>query len=283
VKEVVPMSTSDNGHTILNADDDLVYAMAENVSCGVILFSTKANNPRVADHCSNGGMAVIIENGYYVICEGKLKTRLVAVNQVPVTLEGKAEFMAANVLPAIAAGLVSGFSNEVIQEALLSFIPSAELTPGRMNLFEFGHCNVMLDYAHNAAGFEGIQKYMSQIDSPYKMCVIGATGDRRDEDIRNLGRYAATIFDEVIIRHDEDGRGRPNEEMTDLIMSGIYSVDRNKTVRVISDEQLAIESALALAPHNAFIFVCADHVKHSIEIIKGLQQKQALMAEKQAS
>lgn len=273
VKEVVARSTADHGYAILNADDDLVYDMRYAVSSKVILFSMEQDNERVMKHCEKGGMAVFVQDGYFVVRTGETLIRILAVNRTPITLGGKAEFMVANVLPSIAAGIVSGFKIEDIRAALNSFIPSPELTPGRMNLFEFAHCQLMLDYAHNASGFEAIQKYMAKVDASSKICVIGATGDRRDEDIRNLGKYAASIFDEIIIRHDKDGRGRTNEELTALVMEGIRSVDRNPRVEVISDEAAAIEFAVTHAPQEAFIFVCADHVKHSIELVRKLQDK----------
>ena len=273
VKEVVPRSTSNDGYAILNADDDLVYGMREAVSSHVILFSMDNRNERLETHCNNGGMAVFVQDGYFVVRTGETVIRILGVNRVPITYGGKAEFMVANVLPAIAAGIVSGFTIEAIRNGLTSFIPSPEMTPGRMNLFEFTHCQLMLDYAHNASGFDAIQKYMTNVEASSKICIIGATGDRRDNDIHNLGKYAASIFDEIIIRHDKDGRGRSNEEMTQLIMEGIHSTNKNPRVEVISDEASAIEFAVTNAPQEAFIFVCADHVKHSIELVRKLQEK----------
>ncbi len=273
VKEVVARSTSDDGYTILNADDDLVYKMRKIVSSNVILFSTDKTNERIAKHCLVGGTAVCIQDGYFVLKNGQTVIRVMAIHHAPITFGGKAEFMIANVLPAIAAGIASGFTLEDIRSALTSFIPSPELTPGRMNLFEYVHCQLMLDYAHNASGFDAIQKYMINVEASRKICIIGATGDRRDEDIRNLGKYAARIFDEIIIRHDINGRGRTNEEMTKLIMEGIYSVNPNPHVEVISNEAEAIEFAVTNAPQEAFIFVCADKVMHSIELVQKLQKK----------
>lgn len=273
VKEVVARSTSENGYAILNADDDLVYRMKDVVSSNVILFSTAKTSERIEDHCKKGGIAVLLEDDFFVVKNGEFITRILPINQVPVTHRGKLEFMVANVLPAIAAGVVSGFSPEQIRAALSSFVLSPEMTPGRMNLFEFGHCKLMLDYAHNASGFRAIQQYMSTVESPAKIGVIGATGDRRNEDIHNQGKYAAEIFDRIIIRHDKNNRGRPYEETTQLLMEGIRSVNANKHVTVIPDEAVAIESAVANAPEGAFVFVCADHVMHSIELVKKLQEK----------
>ncbi len=273
VKEVVPRSTSGNGYAVLNADDDLVYDMQDAVSGSVILFSTNSTNNRITDHCRNGGMAVLVEEDFFVVKNGDLITRILPISQVPCTHNGRVGFMVANVLPAIAAGIVSGFTLEQIRVALTSFVLSPEMTPGRMNLFDFGHCKLILDYAHNASGFEAMKQYMSTVESPAKICVIGATGDRRDEDIRNLGRYSAGSFDRIIIRYDKNNRGRAYEEMTRLLMEGIGSVNPAARVEVIPDEAAAIEAAVTNAPQGGFVFVCADHVKHSIEFVKKLQEK----------
>lgn len=273
LKEVVPRSTFRSGYAILNADDDRVYSMKDNIDCKVMLFSRSTFNPRIISHCQEGGLAVIIENGYYVICEGMKKTRVLQVTKIPLTFSGTAEFMVKNILPAVGATFLSGFSLETIREALISFIPSPDLTPGRMNLFEFETFDVMLDYAHNEAGFLEIERYMKHVQSTHKVCIIGATGDRRDNDIRRIGFYAARIFDEVIIRHDTDSRGRANEELTELLLEGIREFDAGKPVRVISDEHEAIEYAITHAGPGSFIFVCADHVMESIEMIRGFKHK----------
>jgi cyanophycin synthetase len=273
VKEVVARSVVETGYAILNADDDRVYEMHRELDCKVILFSLNNQSERIHEHCRQGRIAVVVEDDCFVLKNGVISTRIIAVKDVPVTFDGTAKFMVANVLPAIAAGIVSGFGVENIQLGLQSFLPSPELTPGRMNLFDFGHCSLMLDYAHNASGFDAIQNYMDNVKATTKIGIIGATGDRKDEDIRNLGKYAATTFDEIIIRHDKDSRGRANDELTELLLDGIRSVNPKTPIRVISDEAAAMESAITGASQGAFIFACADHVKHSIELVRKLQDK----------
>ena len=41
-----------------------------------------------------------------------------------------------------------------------------------------------------------------------RVAVVATAGDRRDEDMRELGRVAARYFDEVIVREDRNTRGR---------------------------------------------------------------------------
>ena len=106
-----------------------------------------------------------------------------------------------------------------------------------------------------------------------KIIIVGGTGDRRDADLRELGRYAAQIFDELIIRHDANTRDRTGEQITELVIEGIRSVQPQKPFRVIPDEQEALDYVVRHAKKDAFVFVCADKVWKSIEMIRELQEK----------
>ncbi|CAN5902923.1 cyanophycin synthetase [soil metagenome] len=273
VKAVVPSSVVEDGYAILNADDDHVYAMRRKLDCKIALFSLDANSERIKKHCDKDGLAIVVEKEYITLYNGKWKTRIAKVNEIPITFNGTAVVMIKNVLPSVLAAYVSGFTVEQIAAGLKTFIPSHETTPGRMNLFEFKNFRFMLDYSHNTDAYIQLQKYMITVKASKKIGIIAATGDRRDDDIRNMGFYAAQIFDEIIIRHDKDGRGRSNDDQTRLLKEGIAKVDADKPVKVISDEYTALEYAVSYAPVNAFVFACADHVHTSIEMVKELQAR----------
>ncbi|MBL7949494.1 MAG: cyanophycin synthetase, partial [Bacteroidia bacterium] len=244
VKGVVAESVLPEGYAILNADDDLVYEMRKTVSCNVALFSLDEKNPRIQKHTERGGIAAIVENGYITICKGTWKIRVDKVINIPLTFSGKAVFMIQNILPAVLAGFVRGFKVEDIRLALETFIPSPTQTPGRMNLFQFKKFDVMVDYAHNPAGFQAIARFLERIEARPKVGIIAGVGDRRDEDIVSLGELAAQMFDEVIIRQDKNLRGRSEQEIIDLMMKGIHSVDASKPVKVMPKESLAIDYAI---------------------------------------
>jgi cyanophycin synthetase len=268
VKAVVPQSTFDNGYAILNADDDLVFDMKNYLDCNIALFSMYANHPRIKEHCSNGGLAAFIEKDYFVISKGEWKTRITEVAQVPLTFSGKCEFMIKNILPALLAASISNFPIETIQSALKSFIPSPALTPGRMNLFRFKNFELLVDYAHNTDGYIQIKKYMDQINASQKTGIIAATGDRREEDINNIGRYAAQIFDSIIIRHDRENRGRTKDELSKYLMDGIREVNAKASVIIISDEIESIQYAIDNARKGEFIFVCADDIQNTLSYLQ---------------
>ncbi len=267
VKSVVAESVLPEGHCILNADDDLVYEMRKNINANVALFSLDENNPRIIKHCERGGIAAIVENGYITICKGTWKIRVDKVINIPLTFSGKAIFMIQNVLPAVLAGFLRGFKVEEIRLALETFIPSPTQTPGRMNMFQFRKFTVMVDYAHNPAGFQAIARYLDKIDASPKVGIIAGVGDRRDEDLIQLGQIASQMFDEIVIRQDKNLRGRSESEIIDLMMKGIHSDDQKKKVKVLPKESEAIDYAIRNAKKGSFIVICSDVVPDALDQI----------------
>ena len=267
VKSVVAESVLPEGHCILNADDDLVYEMRKNINANVALFSLDENNPRIKKHCDKGGIAAIVENGYITICKGTWKIRVDKVINIPLTFSGKAIFMIQNVLPAVLAGFLQGFKVEEIRLALETFIPSPTQTPGRMNMFQFRKFTVMVDYAHNPAGFQAIARYLDKIEASPKVGIIAGVGDRRDEDLVQLGQLASQMFDEIIIRQDKNLRGRSENEIIDLMMKGIHSDDQKKKVKILPKESEAIDFAIRNAKKGSFIVICSDVVPDALDQI----------------
>ncbi|MBN9230087.1 MAG: cyanophycin synthetase [Legionella sp.] len=270
VKAVVAHSTKKSGYCILNADDNLTYSIKDQLRCQVALFSTFAG-PRIRKHCEQGGMAVYLEQGKVVIQKGAERQLFCAIKDIPITFEGTATCMILNILPAIMAGVISGFNIKQIKTALLNFHPTPENLPGRMNLFHFPQCNVMVDYAHNEGAFCEIKNYLETIHCHKKIGIIGVAGDRRDEDIQQLGYHSATMFDEIIIRHDKDGRGRSNQNITQHLRTGIERSGLHPQVNIISDEVDAIKQILERSHDNTFVFCAVEDV---FEVTRMLKKKE---------
>jgi cyanophycin synthetase len=267
VKAVIPESVLPEGYAILNADDDLVYNMRNGLNCNIALFSMDEDNPRIKKHSERGGLSAIAENGYITICKGTWKIRVEKIVNIPLTINGKAAFMIQNILPAVLAAFIRNFKTEDVKLALSTFIPSPAQTPGRMNIFDFKKFQVMVDYAHNPAGFQAIGKFIEKLDAKPKVGIIAGVGDRRDEDLILLGVIAAQIFDEIIIRQDRNLRGRNEQEIIDLMMQGIKSHDENKEVKIIPNEADAINYAIKNAKKGSFITICSDVVPDALEMI----------------
>ncbi|MGF1556285.1 cyanophycin synthetase [Paucihalobacter sp.] len=274
VKGVIPETVLPNGYAILNADDDLVYEMRRTVNCNVALFSMDENNPRIKALQRLNGITAIYENGYVTICRGEWKMRVMKAEQIPLTFGGKAAFMIQNVLPAILAAHVQGISIEDIKAGLDSFIPSASQTPGRLNLFEFKNFNILLDYAHNAAGMRALQKFTDSMETTCKVGIIAGVGDRREEDTNAIGSIAAEMFDEIIIRQDKNLRGKTEEQLIKMLEDGIKAIDQNKKTVVIRSEKEAILHAVKTAKKGSLIVLCSDVIPDALEMVTSLKEKE---------
>lgn len=275
VKAVVPETVFPHGYTILNAEDDLVYKMKENLNCNVALFSMDENNPRIKAHCANGGLATVYENGYISIMKGNWKIRVMLAKDVPITYEGKAVHNITNCLPAVLATyLYRDITIEDIRQGLLTFIPGESLTPGRLNFFHFKNFTFLADFAHNPHGLKLLCDFVSKLDYKTKIGVISGTGDRRDEDIRELGEISAHYFDEIIIRCDKNLRGRTAEEIIQLLKEGIEKVNPKVPTKVIANENEALEYIYAQPVEGALYTIMCDVVAGALDKIKELKNRE---------
>ncbi len=275
VKAVVPETVFPHGYAVLNADDDLVYAMTKDLKCNVALFSMDENNPRIKKHCEKGGLATVYENGFISILKGTWKIRVINVKEVPVTFEGKALHNIANCLPSVMASyLYRDITIEDIRSALMSFVPSSTQTPGRLNFFNFKNFTILADFAHNPAGLQLLCEFISKLEYPKKVGLISGTGDRRDEDIRELGVISANYFDEIIIRCDKNLRGRSADEIISLLKNGINSVNANIPVMVIANEDQALEHIYANHEPGALYTIMCDVVTGALSKIKELKERE---------
>lgn len=274
VKSVVINSVKKDGWAVLNADNPYCVRIGKKADCNVAYFSRDEQNPVIKSHCKKGGIACIAENGYITIKKGDWKIRVQRTSLVPLTFGGTVPFMIENVLAATLAAFVWGFKTEDIKTSLETFIPSAAQTPGRMNIFNFRDFRFMIDFAHNPDGYNGVKEFLSHVDSPYKIGLIAGTGDRRDDDIRELGRIATHMFDHIILRQENHLRGRTKENILGLMVEGIKEIDPNKSYEIIDGgtNEYAIEFAIKRAKQGSFVVTLSDAVDDAIEIVQNFQE-----------
>jgi cyanophycin synthetase len=262
VKSVVAAVVKREGHAVLNADDPLVYAMRDRSMGDIVLFSTKpeGESAEFELHLSRNGIGARIEKDTFVIRRGKLRIPIASVREVPLTLGGAARFQYENILAAIATAYVQGMRYDDIRAGLLSFFPSPSLTPGRLNLMRVGKGRVLVDYAHNAAAIAGLMDFVYNLDAARRIGIITAPGDRRDEDLRTVGRLSSRL-DHVIVREDKYRRGREPGEISKLIIEGLKENGMNDSqIEIIYNETDGLAHALTQMEDNDLVFVLADEV-----------------------
>jgi cyanophycin synthetase len=278
VKSVVASVCKREGHAVLNADDPLVAAMRDKTTADIVFFSTQADgqNELFEDHLVRGGIGARVEGDTFVIRRGRLRIPIAPVRDVPLMLNGAARFQSSNVLAAICAAYVQGMRYDDIRAGLLSFFPSPSLTPGRLNVLRFGSNRVVVDYAHNPAAVEGLMDFVAQMPAHRRIGVVAAPGDRRDDDIRTVGRLAAASLDYAIVKEDKDTRGREDGTIAELMIQGLGEggLPREKT-EVMLDEMDAVAKAISMLTEGDVAVVLVDDVPGVLELLSAYHGRPA--------
>jgi UDP-N-acetylmuramyl tripeptide synthase len=118
---------------------------------------------------------------------------------------------------------------------------------------------VMIDYCHNVAGLEAVADFVRRYGAEKTIGVLTMPGDRRDEDIHAFGVLAGKTFDEVVIREDDDRRGRPHGQIAGVLEAAVAEAGMAPgKVTVILDEVQSGRAAVARADKNDLVVVFAD-------------------------
>jgi cyanophycin synthetase len=132
--------------------------------------------------------------------------------------------------------------------------------------------HVIVDYCHNAPGMRMLGDFVdrvgesltttSELGKPSRIGVIATAGDRRDDDMRELGAIAAHHFDVVVVREDVALRGRPRGTTAALVAEGVRRTmaegGRCKQVEVVTEEIEAVRHAMSRANPGDLVVVCVD-------------------------
>ena len=275
LKSLVVENVREDGYAVLNADDPNVVSMKENLVCKTALFSLDPENPAVKEHCAAGGTAAVYDDGNIILLKGDWAIQVDKVINIPLTYSGKAAFQIHNVLAACLAGFVQKVEVEEIRISLQTFVPSPAQLPGRMNFFEFKTHKVLVDYAHNPHSMEAIGKFVTSLGTASSIAILAGTGDRRDEDLRDYGRVAAEYFDTVIIWEDEDyARGRDSTEVMELIIEGARKRPDNAFVKVIRNEDDAVDHAIENAGDDSIICIFTGRIRFMTDKIRALKERE---------
>jgi cyanophycin synthetase len=271
VKSVVAAVVKRAGHAVLNADDPLVFAMHERTTGDLVLFSVQpeGQNEAFEDHIARNGIGARIESDTFVIRRGKLRIPIAVVREVPLMLGGAARFQRGNILAAIAAAYVQGMRYDDIRAGLLSFFPSPALTPGRLNLLRVGDARVLVDYAHNPAAVEGVMDLAARMTARRRIGAITVPGDRRDDDLRSVGRAAARL-DRAILKEDLDRRGRERGEIAALLRDGLLEGGMPAdAIEIVHDEREAVTHLLSMLEPGDLGVVLADDIWLVLDVVRG--------------
>jgi cyanophycin synthetase len=280
VKRVIVEAVPRDGFAVLNADDPLVRSMRRRCSGEVVWFSRAEAGSETAEmidgHCRRGGRPVVLERSdlgeMIVIRHGRRSMDLAWTHLLPATFGGRATMNVENSLAAAAAAFAAGAHLHDIRQGLRTFTTSYYLSPGRLNEIEVAGSTVIVDYCHNAAGMRMLGDFVEQLaeslnvasdlSKPSRIGMVSTAGDRRDEDLRELGAVAAEHFDVLVVREDAALRGRERGDVATLVAAGAHARmaegARCKQVEIVLDEIPAVHHCMARANPGDLVVLCVD-------------------------
>jgi len=271
VKSIVVENVARRGVSILNADDVLTARMRRRAGGRIGFFSLRggAEMPRfLREHILDGGLAVVRETdsggGELVVHQGGRRRLLMRAAEIPATLGGLAEFNVQNAMTAAAMAIGHGVDIHAVRLALSTFGTAFEQNPGRLNVFDGHGFRVIADYAHNAAGLIALRDLLTRLRPMYprQIGMISIPGDRRDDDIREMGEVAALTFDELVFREDPSRRGRSPGEIIELLVQGARAAGAQEhRIHRISDEIHAAQTAMSLARPGDLVVLTLTEVE----------------------
>ena len=253
VKSTVCRITRPGGWVVLNGDDPLVRAVARRVKARVALFTLESDDSAVVRrHRERGGRAYLVRDGVIVEADGATETPIIEVALIPIAIGGLARHNVANALAAAGGARGLGATIAEVRDGLRDFAPSAERSPGRLNLFRLGARVIIVDFAHNEAGVgavldvaQGIAGGAAGRAAPIT-AIIGTAGDRPDDTLRGIGRIAAERADRVVIKQTlKYLRGRTAESVVGELLAGVVAGGRSADdVPVYESETDALQAEI---------------------------------------
>ncbi len=255
------------GTAVLNADDPNCLRMASHTKADHLCYLTmNPKHPLVREHIRSGGRAVVLEegiNGHMItLYDRGSHIPLLWTHLIPATLEGRAVHNVQNAMAASAIAYSLEVKLEDIRHGLRTFDTTYFQAPGRMNIYDEHPFKVILDYGHNPAAVKAMVDLVGAMEVEGKrLCVLAAPGDRRDEDIDEIARLAAGVFDHYICRRDDSARGRGPTEVPDKLRAELLAAGVPETaIEVIPDEQKAVSAALSAARAGDLVLVFGDAI-----------------------
>jgi cyanophycin synthetase len=271
VKSLVAERVKPSGTLIVNAGDPRLVKLAREKHIRgedrkIVFFSTEADNDVIRRHIEGGGTAYFLRRGWVVEADSAAEKIIVPIASLPITLGGQAGFQMENVIAAVAGCRELHVSRSDIGSALRSF-HSEQQNPGRMAIYSVKEGYVVVDYGHNAAAFQAVSSIVRRWSSR-TTAIIGVPGDRGDTVIEAAGSEAARGFDRLILKEDQDRRGRRSGEVASLLQRGASAADPKKECRVVLNEADALELALDEMIEGETIVIFFENLPQVEQVIR---------------
>ncbi len=218
-KLTVARGLRSGGVLVLNADDPVLAARGESAAERLAWFARDYAHPRLQALRARGGITCGVAEGWLVLSVGEERHALADIAQLPLAAGGLADYNVGNAAAACLLAQTLGVAPAAMSAVLARFGTDPADNPGRLQRWNVGGVQVLLDYAHNPDGLRLLLR-VARAAAPGRLgLVLGQAGNRSDDDIRALAAVAAQIKPDRVVLKDIDGfiRGRAEGEVAALL------------------------------------------------------------------
>jgi UDP-N-acetylmuramyl tripeptide synthase len=271
IKSVLFEELDMGGKLIIKAQEEVAELVKEKNN--VCLFGIDKNH-LIESHIDLGREAFYQEDFYIVWCKNKIAKKILDIRNLSFAHNGYSKSNILNVMASLAAVFELCNDTEKILKVLGSIKCDLYTNPGRQNILDFENFKVILDYGHNAEAFHEVLSIAKSLKPSKLTSIIAAAGDRMDKYIKELGSVAAQYSDYIIVREQDNLRGRRAGESAGLIRDGIlqegFSEDK---IIIITKEEDAIIEAMEKAEENEVIVLFTQCLDVIMPVINGYLKK----------
>ncbi|MFT5170621.1 MAG: cyanophycin synthetase [Candidatus Marinamargulisbacteria bacterium] len=255
IKSTVIEVVKTTGTSVLNADDELVMNVLDRARGNIILFSLDCNHPKLIEHVKDGNTVVTVNNQNVILRTKELDSAICRLDEIPITYSGVVTFNVSNALAAIGALHGLDLPIDQIRNGVMTFYPSVNQNPGRMNLFDFQTFKVLFDYGHNRESAQAMHALLPKISQGRKIALCHGTGSRTDKQLLEYGYELASIYDTVLLT-DFDPRNRQAGETSQLLFDGLIKAGFEKdNIEIVPSPDKALDTLFSKAQPGDLLIV----------------------------
>ncbi|HVL26007.1 MAG TPA: Mur ligase family protein [Thermomicrobiales bacterium] len=226
------------GFIVANADDYYTIDAVADVDATVILVAQSQDSPALRRHLHEGGSAVWVSNGTILVGDADHHTRLCRVTDVPLTIAGEAAFNVTNVLVAVALARSIGIDLPCIARTLREFVPTWEILPGSLNVYEGDSFRAVVDQLGPAWVLRSVLKAINPMLARRQVTVVGDLRWIAPEDVQEVGRLLGRYHGAIVLHSEQD------EDLVQSFRRGLASNEFPPLFIYLPTERRAINRAL---------------------------------------
>jgi UDP-N-acetylmuramyl tripeptide synthase len=200
-----------------------------------------------------------------VIHDGETRLPVIAVNEIPVTLNGTAKFNVSNAMHAVAAAHLAGLDGGLIKAAMREFRPEYDANPGRMNVFDDLPFRVVLDFAHNPDGLAKLAAFADeQVIEGRKLIAFAGGRHKSAPVLRSMARPLAGHFDFYYCRDYAPRADETRPDIAHYLREGLLEagVEENQTALIKYGKKVIFELFDNCRPCDLLVIVVGYVEQH---------------------